>query len=367
MRRESSDGVFARFPITPFTYPGGEIDLKIPRDTPHGGEWIAYLQGADPADLITLPLWADAAYRYAARPVLLLPYLPAARSDRGAPTGASAYTDLIKALRLDTLVYLDPHSDVMPGLLQHAAPRTIQVDLLSVVLDSIGRVDRYAGVIAPDHGATGRASLIADALGIPLYRAAKHRDFETGKLTTFSCEELPEQGRFLVVDDICDGGGTFMGLAAATGLGPDRLDLWVTHGIFSGKAHLLREHYERIYTTDSHHNQTDQGVATHVTPALPYLLRALDEPRTLTVTAYAVVEIRVPLDTTIDLDEFEAWAGVGTEPTPDVVLEFIESSRDVDEFIGDFPNADPVEHEVLDAYLDTVKIHPNTAEENKPA
>lgn len=277
MRRESSNGVFARFPITPFTYPGGEIDLKIPRGTERGGEWIAYLQGADPADLITLLLWADAADQHHAHAVLLLPYLPAARSDRGIPTGAEAYASLIRAAYPHIIFYLDPHSPVMPSMLRTSARERIEVDLRPIVLDAIDDTDRYAGVIAPDHGAIDRATKIADLLHVPLYQAAKHRDFETGKLTGFSCEELPEQGRFLVVDDICDGGGTFMGLAAATGLGPDRLDLWVTHGIFSGKAHLLREHYERIYTTDSHHNQTGQGAATHVTPALPYLLRALDQ------------------------------------------------------------------------------------------
>ena len=284
MRRESSDGVFARFPIQPFTYPGGEIDLKIPRDTAPGGEWIAYLQGADPADLITLLLWADAARRYDAHRTLLLPYLPAARSDRGAPTGAAAYAGLIHSLGLDTLVYLDPHSWVMPNILSESVDRLVEVDLVRVVLDSIRDTDRYAGVIAPDKGATGRASRVADALGVPVYQGAKHRDFETGKLTGFSCEELPEQGRFLVVDDICDGGGTFMGLADATGLGKDRLDLWVTHGIFSGKAASLREHYGRIYTTDSHPGATDPanyapigGVATRLTRVLPYLLRALDQ------------------------------------------------------------------------------------------
>lgn len=82
--------------------------------------------------------------------------------------------------------------------------------------------------------------------------------------------------------------------------------------------------------------------------------------RILPVTVLAVVEIRVPLDTSIDLDEFEDWAGPGAEPTADKVLEFLESDRDVSQFIGSFPKADPDRHEVLDAYLDLVKIHPTT-------
>ena len=91
--------------------------------------------------------------------------------------------------------------------------------------------------------------------GFDLDKAAfdrKVRDFATGKLSTFQCEDLPETGRLLVVDDICDGGGTFMGLAQATGLPKERLDLWVSHGVFSRRAAQITSAYGCIFTTDSH-------------------------------------------------------------------------------------------------------------------
>lgn len=103
-----------------------------------------------------------------------------------------------------------------------------------------------------------------------MFRAEKHRNPDTGKLDGFSCEPLPETGRFLVVDDICDGGGTFMGLAGSTGLPKERLGLWVSHGVFSGRAPQLAEHFGEIVTSDSYPAQNPvEGLRT--VPLTPYL------------------------------------------------------------------------------------------------
>ena len=91
-------------------------------------------------------------------------------------------------------------------------------------------------------------------MGVPVYTAGKTRDFESGKLTGFHMEDdLPTTGRFLIVDDICDGGGTFVGLAAAIREKTPHvgLDLWVTHGIFSQGFDALEDAFEVIHTTNS--------------------------------------------------------------------------------------------------------------------
>jgi ribose-phosphate pyrophosphokinase len=60
------------------------------------------------------------------------------------------------------------------------------------------------------------------------------------------------------VDDICDGGGTFLGLAEATGLPWSRVDLYVSHGVFSKNAlDNLRERFEYVYTTNSYNPKRD--------------------------------------------------------------------------------------------------------------
>jgi ribose-phosphate pyrophosphokinase len=82
---------------------------------------------------------------------------------------------------------------------------------------------------------------------------SKHRDPETGKFLGFEVP-LIKTPKALIVDDICDGGGTFRGIAAKVREqqpGEVQMFLYVTHGIFSqGLAGLLCE-FGAIYCTDS--------------------------------------------------------------------------------------------------------------------
>jgi ribose-phosphate pyrophosphokinase len=81
--------------------------------------------------------------------------------------------------------------------------------------------------------------------------ATKHRDAGTGKLSSFAVPELRTH-KVLIVDDICDGGGTFVGIARAL---PENhthmLGLYVTHGLFSRGIGELVKYFTRIFTTDS--------------------------------------------------------------------------------------------------------------------
>ena len=75
----------------------------------------------------------------------------------------------------------------------------------------------------------------------------------------FGCEDIPE-GYFLLVDDICDGGGTFIGLANECFPSWADYDLYVTHGIFSKGTDILFDAFVNVITTDSlpqyHSNHT---------------------------------------------------------------------------------------------------------------
>ena len=254
----------------PMTFPAGERHVVTERalasgETPR----YVWVTGTDANDYVTAAMWTDYAHQTGASVTALIPYLPGARQDRGNPFGAKVYAGLINAIGADSVVCFDPHSPVMPGLVE----RLRVVEAHGVIAQALRRgLPGYAGVICPDDGARSRAEKTAAHLGLPVYHARKKRDFASGQLSGFECEPLPEQGRLLVVDDICDGGGTFRGLATATGLGPDRLDLWVSHGVFSGQAPALREHYGAIHTTDSHPGAANPDVAAVVHPLLPYLL-----------------------------------------------------------------------------------------------
>ncbi len=236
-------------------YPAGEPTVvsvdNMPADPTAVA--VAVLRGADSDELLTVLLWSHSMARLGRRRALILPYLPAARADHiehEVGFDAEVYAGLINSGGFSVVVTFDPHSEVMAGLIDNL--RVISAaDLIARYLPSEIR-DRLVGVVIPDEGAQVRAGQVASLLGLPTFQAYKHRDFATGKLSGFSCDPLPAEGDVLVVDDICDGGGTFMGLAAAI---PERhgdLHLWVTHGVFSGRAVTLLDHYKTVFTTDSH-------------------------------------------------------------------------------------------------------------------
>jgi ribose-phosphate pyrophosphokinase len=282
-------GFTTQEPFSAFTYPAGEPEIKVADFNPDLYDYhVADLRGADSNDIITLAMWADAVG--ADKKVLILPYLPGARKDRGTPIGAIVYAGLINSLHIDKVITLDPHSFIMPDALDNLTifpfQRIIKREIQDKTSDS--RPQPYVGVIAPDKGAHDRAAAAALVMGVPVYTAGKTRDFATGKLTGFHMEdELPDTGKFLVVDDIIDGGRTFVGLAEAIHSKQPgvELDLWVTHGIFSKGLDTLLEHFLTIHTTDSFPSQ--------ITDAVKDALVKSGELKIHSVTPYLYGEISI--------------------------------------------------------------------------
>lgn len=265
--------------LTPFTFPAGEAHIKAPENfnVKDYKYFIADIRGHNPQDLFHLAMWADfldgqgpETEDYPTKYVFL-PYIPGARADRGLPFGADVYATFFNGLFLDGVFVLDPHSPVAPDRFLNsemeggAGNNVFEVPFEHIIKKEIqdGASDSkrqpYVGVIAPDKGAHERASRAARVMGVPVYTAGKTRDFETGKLTGFHMEdELPEEGKFLIVDDICDGGGTFLGLAASIEKTNPKveLDLWVTHGVFSQGLVRLSHKFGTIHTTNSYTDES---------------------------------------------------------------------------------------------------------------
>jgi len=186
-------------------------------------------------------------------PELILPLMPGARQDRLNTEGDYLFTArsiarLINDRNFPSVVTLDPHSDVTPALLDHCT--TIKA---AECFKLEGFTRKWAAVVSPDAGAEKRALAVSQMLGVPLLHGWKHRDIHTGNLSGFGVEPAPdlEGGHVLVVDDLCDGGGTFVGLADVLDQAGFTADLYVTHGIFSRGTAPLLERFEHVYCTDS--------------------------------------------------------------------------------------------------------------------
>jgi ribose-phosphate pyrophosphokinase len=193
-------------------------------------------------------------------PQLLLPLVPGSRQDRLLSEGdflftAKSIADEINRRGFPSVTVIDPHSNVTPALIDRCRVMT-PADLIA---DDMNRVDfSYNGVISPDAGAESRASGVARVLGLPLLRGWKKRDIGTGKLSGFGLQDLPHKndesgrgGHYLVVDDICDGGGTFIGLAEEIHKQQATADLYTTHGLYTLGLTKLLKSYQRVITTDS--------------------------------------------------------------------------------------------------------------------
>lgn len=197
---------------------------------------------------------------------LCIPYFPGARQDRAQPGEAltvKVYADIINAQKYATVTVHDPHSDVTSALIDNCVV-VEQYELAIEGFDAIAEKHKGTiGIVAPDAGAMKKAAKLTNQCPrSQLFVATKTRDVSTGELGApqIMADKLPKV--VLVVDDICDGGGTFIQLAPELKKkGATTLYLYVTHGIFSKGLKPLLEHYDHIFTTDSfYQGESDKNI-----------------------------------------------------------------------------------------------------------
>lgn len=265
-KAKTASGEIIKSALTPFSFPAGEAHTKREEQRDLEPTEIAIIQpdaNSMHDDLFALAMWNDYVVQenldlpveQESKRVLVIPYFPGARADRGQPFGLGVYADFIRGLNLDQIIIFDPHSG-MTGDTLHAAAETVTFvysDELFNQKHMRAVLNQYTGIIAPDKGAVKRATAMADLANLPVFTATKHRDESSGKLSGFQIDGLDPEGFYLIVDDICDRGGTFKGLATAAGLEWGRLDLYVSHGVYSSDAlDTLGQFFENIFTTNSY-------------------------------------------------------------------------------------------------------------------
>lgn len=238
-----------------FTFSGGEPHIKIHPQTPaFGSVWITHRIRSF-ADVGLLLVTVDALKRMGVCEIrAFLPYFPGARQDRvmvpGEPLTVKVYADLINQLNLDHVYVFDPHSEVTPALLSNCKPLYNHAFIKEVC----SRLPTPFTLIAPDGGSLKKIYGLAAALGQgEVVECSKVRDVKTGSLSGFRVYAESLTGKdCLIVDDICDGGGTFIGLAQELKkIGANNLYLAISHGIFSKGLTELESHFSQIFTTDS--------------------------------------------------------------------------------------------------------------------
>lgn len=236
------------------TFSGGEIQVRVTDSVGKGQELTiqAFLVCSD--DIMELVLLVDALRRAAGAHIkihLICPYLPYARQDRVCATGEAlalkVMCGIINGLDFSTVTVWDVHSDVSLALLNNAfnIPQ-------KVFVGRVGWTRATTVLVAPDAGAIKKTQDITKALGIPMVRADKIRSVEDGSITgtTVYTEHVGDKD-FLIVDDICDGGRTFIELAKVLRpLTNGKIYLYVTHGIFSKGLDVFNGLIDGVYTAN---------------------------------------------------------------------------------------------------------------------
>lgn len=183
-------------------------------------------------------------------------YLPYARADRrfaehesfGLATWISQLEDVTI---LDKLVSLDIHNPKALDKLDLCLE--VENKLLADVVRNVLPFDfkRPDVVVAPDLGAIDRATKVATKLGCSdVIFATKTRDKNTGRITSTNLPEdfILMNKSVMIVDDISDGGGTFIPLAELLKeRGAREVTLLVSHGIFSRGLENLKPAIDKIY------------------------------------------------------------------------------------------------------------------------
>ncbi len=247
-----------------FLFAGGEPHIKITNDF-NQDEPVTITQRINSFnDLGLICITVDALKRMGVKEIhLYIPYFPAARQDRvmipGEPLSVKVYAGIINALKLASVTVFDPHSEVTPALLNNCITISNH-DFIKKVIEEIGPDVK---LISPDGGALKKIYKLSEFLGgAEVVECSKSRDVKTGRLSGFKVYADDLGGAdCLIVDDICDGGGTFNGLAEALrAKNAGKLYLAISHGIFSKGFDDLSKYFEQIFTTDSIKSVDHTGV-----------------------------------------------------------------------------------------------------------
>ena len=193
-------------------------------------------------------------------------------------------TPIINNLNLESITVMDSHSDVLEATIKHFQKIDNTLIVKYALLDIASQnttlpFDEYLNsklsIVSPDAGALKKIYNVTENVGYKgnIVIASKHRGLD-GKIThtEVPLSSFETEKDFVIIDDICDGGRTFIELVKAikqkndlinipketqTTGGPisvsyqPKFYLILTHGIFSAGYQLLTEYFDRIYCTNS--------------------------------------------------------------------------------------------------------------------
>lgn len=253
-----------------FKFSGGEIQVKIPLEKATVNV-KATLRSSD--DILELIMVSEAINGYGMIiNNLEIPYLPYARQDRRCDIGEAfslkVMAKIINDIGAKKVIVWDVHSGISEALINNLE-NVSQSDLMGNCIELERMLgDKEYSICSPDAGALKKIHEVQKIFSIPndrLITALKERDVTTGQITNTEVYHSHPfvLGSVVIIDDICDGGRTFIELAKKLrNEGFSNIILYVTHGIFSKGFDCFDGLIDHIYTTDSFCTKKHKSLTT---------------------------------------------------------------------------------------------------------
>lgn len=243
------------------TFPDGEVHLELAEI--NRKEPIAVrCRITNTNELFILMQLSDIVKRQCLEVAILeIYYLMGMRCDRlfdiNRPFTLSIVADVVNTLNAQKVFVYEPHSERALRIINNAQ----SVELTTFIENTLLNANDKMLLVAPDKGAMMRYELPFAVV------CSKIREESTGKLLDFKAEAvIPVEGRdLLIVDDLCDGGGTFVGLAPKLReLQPKSLSLLVTHAVQRKGIENVAEAYDMVYITNTYRNWNEESLPENV-------------------------------------------------------------------------------------------------------
>jgi len=254
-------------------YPAGEVGFNLPEDverTFYNAKLCFDVNSHKDMLILLMFLHRYNWYKYTE---IYVPYCPYLRDDKINNKAQPAFAHYLKKYK-NILTTSDPHFNQMT-----------ENNSLTFTEDFRKVLNKPTTIVLADKSAHRTVDFLKNnnvyinlCDSLPFLNVKKERDNATDKITKIDFEKnLPylevekQPKQFLIVDDICDGGGTFIPtiemLKIKYPLVP--ILLYVTHGVFSkGTEHLYDAGLHEIYTTNTYPKIIDLG--TELDPKFNY-------------------------------------------------------------------------------------------------
>jgi ribose-phosphate pyrophosphokinase len=237
------------------TFPAGEVYIKV--TVPIGTRSVrinSRCRGS--LDLMMIMMAVDALQRQGVRYIeLFLPYFPYSRQDRVCENGESfslkVVAFMLASSGINRIITYDAHSNVALTMLDS---KLRDYDNHREVLDFVDFIQpkgKKLALICPDAGAVKKTEkLYNTGMFDTVVYCSKRR--VNGTVIISDIHNNLSGMTAIVVDDICDGGRTFIELGKKLReRNVDQMHLFVSHGIFSNGVDELKKMYKCIGTTNS--------------------------------------------------------------------------------------------------------------------